>query len=147
MHGTAGLWVSLLRERLRDARNKTEQMRHTSHILIVEDDADQLQLFSMTLAAAGYTYITAEDAETALSILGDQQFDLLLTDYKLPGIHGDALITVAQEHYPGMKTILMSNQMNVREIAEVCGADAFLPKGDIRRMTSLIGLVLRGKAD
>ncbi len=111
---------------------------------MVEDEPDQLQLFSMALAAAGHQYVTAIDAETALTILADEPFDLLLTDLMLPGIHGDALITAVKEKFPGVKTILMSNRLNVREVAQACGADAFLPKGDLKRMIALITMVLHG---
>ncbi|OPZ84930.1 MAG: Nitrogen regulation protein NR(I) [bacterium ADurb.Bin429] len=115
-------------------------MHHAGHILIVEDDADQMQLFTMALATAGYRYVTADDAETALILLADTRFDLLLTDLMLPGIHGDALINAVQDRFPETKTILMSNRYNAREIAEACGADAFLPKGDLRRLVALVGM-------
>ncbi|HOF89486.1 MAG TPA: response regulator [Armatimonadota bacterium] len=121
-------------------------MHHAGHILIVEDDADQMQLYTMALAAAGYRYVTAEDAETALIHLAAARFDLLLTDLMLPGIHGDALINAARDRFPEVKTILMSNRDNVRDIAIACGADACLPKGDLKRMVALVGMVLRGDA-
>ncbi len=57
-------------------------------ILVVEDDPDYSGRLTRNLTASGFTVTAAADAESALGRLGDERFDLLLTDIRLPGASG-----------------------------------------------------------
>lgn len=55
-------------------------------VLIVEDDRNVLDITSFVLEAAGYTVLTAMNAEEALTILsGHPEVRLVLTDVNMPG--------------------------------------------------------------
>lgn len=100
-------------------------------ILLVEDDYEQALLFSRVLAASGYAVIDTATAEEARVKLAAEPFDLLLADWDLGGgMNGDALISWAKTRYPGLKSILFSNHLEVDEIAKACGADAAFRKVD-----------------
>lgn len=112
-------------------------------ILLVEDDWDQAVLFARVLETSGHTVVAAATAEEAQARLAAESFDLLLADWDLGGgMNGDALICWAKTRYPGMKTILFSNHLEVNEIAAACGADAALRKvdgiGPLRRLVSCL---------
>jgi CheY-like chemotaxis protein len=62
-------------------------------ILIVEDDPTLCTLFAFVLEDAGFTIATASDGTTALHMLADERFDLLVLDINLPDISG---LTVLQ---------------------------------------------------
>jgi len=64
-----------------------------SVIMIVDDDLDVLDLMSMMVQNAGYRTISASSAEEALLILESTSVDLILTDFKMPGMGGFGLIT------------------------------------------------------
>jgi two-component system, cell cycle response regulator DivK len=57
-------------------------------ILIVEDNPDNMLLTVMLLESAGYTVLSAIDAEIGLTLARDALPDLILMDVHLPGMDG-----------------------------------------------------------
>lgn len=57
-------------------------------ILIVDDNATNLKLAKVLLAAEGYDVCTAADAEQALAVLAKIEPQLILMDIQLPGMDG-----------------------------------------------------------
>ena len=64
-------------------------------ILLVEDDEDTRQLLAVALEAQSYEVSQAGDAEEGLKALGRGHFDMILTDYDLPGKTGAAMLREA----------------------------------------------------
>lgn len=60
-------------------------------ILVVDDEADILDLATVRLKKIGYEIIEAADAEEALVILQNNTPDLILLDLLLPDMQGDEL--------------------------------------------------------
>jgi CheY-like chemotaxis protein len=61
-------------------------------ILLVEDDDDTRQLLAVALEAQGYRVAQAGDAERGLEALRGGHFDMVLSDYDLPGKTGAAML-------------------------------------------------------
>jgi len=59
-----------------------------SRVLIVEDNPANMTLAVFLLKSAGYTVITATDAEAGVAIARAEQPDLILMDIQLPGMDG-----------------------------------------------------------
>ena len=57
-------------------------------ILVVEDNPDSREIMALVLRHRGYAVVEAEDAETALEIVGDERPDLVLMDISLPRMDG-----------------------------------------------------------
>jgi len=62
-------------------------------ILIVDDEEDILQTFQMILEGEGYTVKTVKSGEEALKMLKEEDFDLILSDMRMPGMKGEELLT------------------------------------------------------
>jgi two-component system alkaline phosphatase synthesis response regulator PhoP len=62
--------------------------------LVVEDDADIVELLTHYLSADGFTVEAAADGRRALAVLRQGDFDLLVLDLQLPGLDG---LTVCAE--------------------------------------------------
>ncbi len=79
-------------------------------ILIVDDEADLLQLADHYLRDLGYRTRLAENTGQALAILGgDEQIDLLFSDVVMPGeMNGYELAQLATQQRPGLKVLLTS---------------------------------------
>ncbi len=63
-------------------------MTNKSKILIVDDDADTVELLTKRLRAEGYYTSEAYDGEQALRQVGEYQPDLIILDIKMPKIDG-----------------------------------------------------------
>jgi signal transduction histidine kinase/CheY-like chemotaxis protein len=60
-------------------------------ILVVDDEEDILYVIRQTLEKQGYKIETAPDGEAALSHLTRQRYDLIISDWKMPGVNGREL--------------------------------------------------------
>ncbi|WP_448681149.1 CheR family methyltransferase [Pseudomonas nicosulfuronedens] len=63
-----------------------------SHLLIVDDSPDIRTVMQALLEMEGATVTTAEDGESALKVLEDGSYDLILSDIGMPGMDGHELI-------------------------------------------------------
>jgi len=77
-------------------------------ILVVDDDADMRGLLFDVLESDGYRVGTAESGEKALQALAEEQYDLVLTDLRMKGMLGTALLSEIKHRYPDTGVILMT---------------------------------------
>lgn len=90
------------------------------NILIVDDESDILNSLNLVLGYAeefSCNISVAKDADTALAHLKDQEYDLVLSDYKMPGMTGVELLTKVKERYPKTIRMLITGYSDV-EIAK-----------------------------
>ncbi len=87
-----------------DALNQPGESR--SRVLIVDDEAGICLLLNELLNGAGYHCQTASSGEQALEILRQHDFDALISDLRLPGMSGLALLDAARAEYPMMILLL-----------------------------------------
>lgn len=59
-----------------------------ARILIVEDNADNMELAVFLLQSAGYSVLSAVDAEAGLALARNELPNLILMDIQLPGMDG-----------------------------------------------------------
>ena len=92
---------------------------HQRRILIVDDDAiflGLLQIFIDCLLPE-CQIVTVGDGATALTELQQQPFDLILTDYDIPGMNGLDLIQAIRQISADIPIVLMTGRYNgYREI-------------------------------
>ncbi len=63
-----------------------------SRILAVDDSASMRNMVRMTLTAAGFDVVQAEDGDAALELARASSFDLVLADLNMPRMDGVALV-------------------------------------------------------
>ena len=61
-------------------------------ILIVDDEASMREFLQILLEKEGFAVVTAENATIALALLGRRHFDLIVSDIRMPGLSGLALL-------------------------------------------------------
>lgn len=59
-----------------------------TQVLVIEDNPANMTLATFLLESAGHTVLSANDAETGLTIARAQKPDLILMDIQLPGMDG-----------------------------------------------------------
>ena len=77
-------------------------------ILLVEDEANVLKVVSTALRKEKFDVESAMTGEDALAFIQRKQFDLVLTDYKLPGMNGEALLEKIKSHDASLPVILLT---------------------------------------
>ncbi|TBU81241.1 hybrid sensor histidine kinase/response regulator [Pseudomonas daroniae] len=86
-------------------------------ILLVDDDPRVREVTAQTLDALGYQVREANSGAEALSKL-DDEIDLLLADFAMPGMNGAELAQVARQRYPELPVVFVTGY------AELGGLDA-----------------------
>lgn len=79
-----------------------------SRVLVVDDEAAIRDLLAKTLALAEYEVDVAPDGRAALERLRTLPYDLLITDLKMPGIDGLAVIREARRYRPDLPVIIIT---------------------------------------
>ncbi|HEV8395124.1 MAG TPA: ATP-binding protein [Vicinamibacterales bacterium] len=82
-------------------------------LLVVDDEARQMEALCRTLTPEGYDVTGFSVPEEALAALREQPFDVLLTDLMMPGMDGLALMAAALEIDPDLVGIMMTGQGTV----------------------------------
>jgi CheY-like chemotaxis protein len=98
-------------------------------ILVVDDDASVRESVAMSLMAAGYDVVAAEDGFRALSQLRKKLPDLVLSDLDMPGMSGFELLSVVRRRFPQISTVAMSGAYVGNELPFGVIADGFFAKG------------------
>lgn len=99
-------------------------------ILVVEDDPALREALTDTLELAGYSVITAGDAEQALASLDHCIPGLVLTDVQMPGMDGHTLLRALKARQPELPVILMTAYGQIERAVQAIrdGAADYLAK-------------------
>ncbi len=80
----------------------------TSRILIVDDERSMREFVSILLKKQGHEVDMADCAEQAFEKIDQENFDLVLTDLKMPGASGLDVLAYQKERNPSTQVILMT---------------------------------------
>lgn len=69
-----------------------------SLIIVIEDNVQNARMADKLLRRGGYEVLLAEDGETGLSAVFENQPDLILIDLGLPDIDGQTVISLVRQH-------------------------------------------------
>lgn len=100
-------------------------------ILVVDDDSYVRGATEEILIRRGYDVETASEAKSALDRLENGEYDLLLSDIKMPGMNGLELLGRVKTKWPEMHVILMTAYGTVEDAVEAIknGAYDYIQKG------------------
>jgi CheY-like chemotaxis protein len=98
-------------------------------ILLADDEYAALEVLEFLLRAEGYDVVTASDGLEALSLAASRAVDLVITDYKMPGMDGLELCARlhADPKLSRIPIVLTSATYSVRKSLPA-GVIAFIPK-------------------
>jgi DNA-binding response OmpR family regulator len=98
-------------------------------VLVVDDNHDLAENIAEILGMRGYAAVIATSAEEALPQAMTEGLDLLLTDYRLPGMTGAELVRQVREKRQALRAVVMSAYTDDKTVAAAQDAGAtFLPK-------------------
>ena len=77
-------------------------------ILVVDDNNDLRIVVSKMLSRLGYEVSSADSGENGLSIFLKNKFDIVLSDYEMPGMDGVALACSVKKSSPRTPVVIMT---------------------------------------
>jgi len=82
----------------------------TKRVLIVDDESNVTMALAANLEKLGDEYIfeTASNGGEALTMIQENQYDLVITDYMMPGMNGLDLAQAIRERFPDTHVVLMT---------------------------------------
>jgi two-component system, NtrC family, response regulator AtoC len=99
-------------------------------ILVVDDEDYMREVVRQALENAGFQVDEAGDGRIALSMLRQYPYNVIITDLRLPGLTGEAILEEALSLFPETIVILMTGFGNIQSAVEAIrkGAYDYLPK-------------------
>jgi len=77
-------------------------------ILVVDDEPLVCDAVKMMLEFDGHEVVTAESGKKALALLEHKQFDLVITDFEMPGMKGDELAAAIKTRAPAQPVVMIT---------------------------------------
>ena len=107
-------------------------------VLIIEDSASDAGLMLRQLAQADFDvhHERVETAEEMRAALAAQEWDIVLSDYRLPGFHADAALALLQTSGHDIPFIVVSGAIGEETAVELmrAGAHDYLMKNNLARL-------------
>lgn len=119
-------------------------------LLLVDDDADMLDLMQMAFSESGNFNVTAcLDARDAVEVLKKQPIQVVISDYRMPVMNGGAFVKAARgTGYNGLFIIYSGRGKDpLIDQARRDGADVYVPRsGDFLKEFSSIKTIIYSQA-
>ncbi len=99
-------------------------------VLIVDDDPGQRSLLDSFLRSQGFQTALASSGESALDLLRSQEFSLMISDVRMPGLSGLETLRRARQARARLPVLLVTAYADIREAVGAMrdGALNYLPK-------------------
>ncbi len=94
-------------------------------ILIIDDEQDLRQIYSLYLEAEGCTIIEAETGAEGRRLIATEDPDLVLLDLKLPDDDGLNILSFIKTDFPGIETIIISGVGDIHKALDSVKLGAF----------------------
>jgi len=121
----------------------------TARILVVDDAQSMRELLGIVLRREGHNVAVAEDGATALTLLQQRPFDLLISDIKMPDMTGIEVLRAARAVDGDLTTILITAYASTDTAVEALrlGANDYVSKGDkfVEELKLKVRSVLEGR--
>ncbi len=118
------------------------------HILLVDDEADYLELMQNRLEKRGFQVTTAENGPQALAAIEKTAFDAAVLDVKMTGMDGLEVLRRIKATHPEVEVILLSGHASMESAVlgvETGAADYLLKPVPINDLIERLNDVVNNK--
>ncbi len=123
-----------------------EMRNPVARVLVVDDEPSICRALALALTRCGYETLTAQSGDGALALLQSRRFDVLLVDFRIPDLRGDALFELAASMQPHLRhqTLFMTGDITERaqQLIEACGCPFVRKPFDLGDVTAGIAALL-----
>jgi DNA-binding NtrC family response regulator len=105
-------------------------VREGVKILVVDDEPFMREIVRSALERRGFEVEEAEDGNVALQMIRRYPYDVVVTDLRMPGPHGEKILEETLSIFPETIVIIMTAYGNIQQAVEAMriGAYDFVPK-------------------
>jgi len=100
-------------------------MQEAAKILVVEDEAGSRLTLCGILEDAGYEIIGVEKGTKALEVIKDGNFNVIITDIRLPDVGGMSILELAKEINPDVAVIMMTGYASIETAVNAVNEGAY----------------------
>ena len=99
-------------------------------IMVVDDEPQVCEAIGMLLSFDGHEVISASHGQEALALFEQDRFDVVITDYHMPGMRGDELALALKARRPGQPVIMITAYAEMLKASAVplAGVDQLVNK-------------------
>ena len=90
----------------------------TGTLLIVDDEPNVIKSLRRLLIDSNHTIITAESGADGLKAFDGNEIDLVISDYRMPGMNGVEFLSEVRKKYPATIRIVLSGYADVAAVVE-----------------------------
>lgn len=94
-------------------------------VLVVDDDEGVRTFLADALADAGYDVAQASDGESALALIAARAFHVVLTDLRMPGMDGLAVVREIRREHPDTEVLVLTAHGSIATAVEAMKEGAF----------------------
>ena len=118
------------------------------HVLVVDDQAEIRELLRERLSLDGYTCRICPGGDDALTALAQERFDVVVSDFRMPGMSGLTLLQHVRQKYPQTAFIMVTVEDDARVAVEAMkqgASDYLLKPSQIRSVAASVERALEKK--
>jgi DNA-binding NtrC family response regulator len=106
------------------------ELKRDVRILVVDDEDYMREVVRQALESVDFNVDEASDGKNALAMIRQYPYDVIITDLRMPGLTGDAIIEEAHSLFPETIVIVMTGYGNIQSAVDAIrkGAYDYLPK-------------------
>lgn len=94
-------------------------------VLLVDDEAEALELYGKRLARRGIAPRLAVNAEEALAAVEERAPDVVVLDVRMPGKDGLAVLAEIKDRHPAVQVIMLTGHASVEAAVQGMELGAF----------------------
>ena len=128
IYGSITRQIGFCKEKLHGEKkvaDETETKLSRGNILVVDDDSLIRDFLSETLNRSGYNVELVSAGEDALGKIRKADYDIILSDIRLPNMGGMELLQTAKKYLPDAKVVMMTAYGTVQNAVEAMKLGAF----------------------
>jgi len=144
---TTGEQAVIKEKKAAEKRSRRHRRKMTGNILVVEDEPAIRAVLTRNLSASGYQVQAVSDGKTALDMLANNVYKLLLVDLKMPGMNGRELYEVMKKKHPNSakRVVFITGDImtaDTHDFLASTGRPYLIKPFDVKDITDVIEKVL-----